>query len=147
MTSVPLRNVDLDPETPVEAWPFEVVQTLIERGGLADWRLLIKEIQRSPWGATSQRVEEVLSISRPYGTADLFEKAIADARNTAIAAEKAEVAREVGELVARSRLSKGEFASRIGTSPSRLSTYVSGQVMPSAALMVRMRHVADAARH
>ena len=39
MTSVPLRNVDLDPDTPVEAWPFEVVQTLIERGGLADWRL------------------------------------------------------------------------------------------------------------
>lgn len=147
MTSVPLRNVDLDPDAPVEAWPFEVVQTLIERGGLSDWRLLIKEIQRSPWGVTSQRVAEALSISRPYGTAELFEKAIADARTTTVAAEKAEVAGEVGELVARSRLSKAEFASRIGTSPSRLSTYVSGQVMPSAALLVRMRHVADAARH
>ena len=145
MTSVPLRNVDLDPDTPVEAWPFEVVQTLIERGGLSDWRLLIKEIQRDPWGATSKRVEEALSISRPYGTAELFEKAIADARNTAIAAEKAEVACEVGELVARSRLSKAEFASRIGTSSSRLSTYLSGRVMPSAALMVRMRHLADSA--
>jgi hypothetical protein len=106
----------------VEAWPFEVVQTLIERGGLSDWRLLIREIQRSPWGATSQRVTEALSVSRPYGTAELFDKAIDDARHSAIAAEKAEVAREVGELVARSRLSKADFASRIGTSASRLST-------------------------
>ena len=110
MTSVPLRNVDLDPDTPVEAWPFEVVQTLIERGGLSDWRQLIREIQRAPWGATSQRVQEALSISRPYGTAELFEKAITDARITAIAAEKAEVAREVGELVTRSRLSKRKIA-------------------------------------
>ena len=146
MTSVPLRNVDLDPNTPVAAWPFEVVQTLIERGGLSDWRLLITEIQRAPWGQTAHRVEEALSISRPYGTAELFEKAIANARHTAIAAEKAEVAREVGHLVTHSRMSKAEFASRIGTSASRLSTYVSGQVMPSAALMVRMRHVADSAR-
>ena len=88
MTSVPLRNVDLDPNTPVAAWPFEVVETLIERGCLSDWRLLIKEIQRARWGATSQRVLEALSISRPYGTAELFEKAITDARNAAIAAEK-----------------------------------------------------------
>jgi len=146
MTSAPLRNVDLDPNTPVAGWPFEVVQTLIERGGLSDWRLLIKEIQRAPWGTTTQRVEEALSISRPYGTAELFEKAISNARHTAIAAEKAEVAREVGQLVEHSRLSKAEFASSIGTSASRLSTYVSGQVMPSAALMVRMRQVADSAR-
>ena len=145
MTSVPLRNVDLDPDTSVEAWPFEVVQTLIERSGLSDWRLLIKEIRRAPWGATSKRVEESLSISRPYGTAELFETAITDARQSAVAAEKAEVAREVGQLVRKSGLSKAEFASRIGTSASRLSTYASGQVMPSAALMVRMRHVADPA--
>ena len=77
MTSAPLRNVDLDPNTPVAGWPFEVVQTLIERGGLSDWRLLIKEIQRAPWGATSQRVQESLSISRSYGTAELFEKGAA----------------------------------------------------------------------
>jgi transcriptional regulator with XRE-family HTH domain len=45
-------------------------------------------------------------------------------------------------LVARSGLSKQGFAERIGTSRSRLSTYMSGQVVPSATLMVRMRRVA-----
>lgn len=45
-----------------------------------------------------------------------------------------------------SGLSRAEFASRVGTSASRLSTYVSGRVTPSAALLLRMRRVADA-RH
>jgi len=41
-----------------------------------------------------------------------------------------------------SALSRAEFASRIGTSTSRLSTYATGKVIPSAALLVRMRSVA-----
>jgi transcriptional regulator with XRE-family HTH domain len=45
-------------------------------------------------------------------------------------------------LDSESRLSRAEFASRIGTSPSRLSTYVTGKVTPSAALLVRMRRTA-----
>ena len=34
-----------------------------------------------------------------------------------------------------------DFALRLGTSRSRLSTYMSGKVTPSAALMLRMRRV------
>ncbi|MFD2862989.1 helix-turn-helix domain-containing protein [Salininema proteolyticum] len=41
-------------------------------------------------------------------------------------------------------MSQAEFAERIGTSASRLSTYISGKVMPSAALMVRIRRVVAA---
>jgi transcriptional regulator with XRE-family HTH domain len=52
------------------------------------------------------------------------------------------VAAEVRDIVGRSGLSKQDFAERIGTSRSRLSTYMSGKVVPSAALMVRMRRVA-----
>jgi hypothetical protein len=36
-------------------------------------------------------------------------------------------------------------AARIGTSASRLSTYVTGKVTPSAALLVRMRRVGSEA--
>ena len=64
------------------------------------------------------------------------------ARKLAADSERAEVASEVRALAARSALSKQDFAKRIGTSRSRLSTYMSGQVVPSAALMVRMRRVA-----
>jgi transcriptional regulator with XRE-family HTH domain len=67
---------------------------------------------------------------------------VARARKLAADSERAEVASEVRALVARSAMSKQDFAERIGTSRSRLSTYMSGQVVPSATLMVRMRRVA-----
>ena len=64
------------------------------------------------------------------------------ARKLATDSEREDVASEVRNLVGRSGLSKQDFAERIGTSRSRLSTYMSGKVVPSAALMVRMRRVA-----
>jgi transcriptional regulator with XRE-family HTH domain len=65
------------------------------------------------------------------------------ARRRAEGEEREEVAAEVRLAVARSGLSKAHFAARIGTSPSRLSTYLSGKVTPYAALMLRMRRLAD----
>ena len=64
------------------------------------------------------------------------------ARELAIDSEREEVASEVRDLVARSGLSKQDFAERIGTSRSRLSTYMSGKVVPSATLVIRMRRAA-----
>jgi transcriptional regulator with XRE-family HTH domain len=52
----------------------------------------------------------------------------------------------VAALVRASGLTRAEFASRIGTSASRLSTYVTGKVTPSAALLVRMRDVSERER-
>jgi transcriptional regulator with XRE-family HTH domain len=49
----------------------------------------------------------------------------------------------VSKLVRRSGLTRTEFASQIGTSPSRLSTYATGKVTPSAILMLRMARVAE----
>lgn len=46
-------------------------------------------------------------------------------------------------LVRASGLSRAEFASRIGISASRLSTYVTGKVTPSAALLLRIRCTAE----
>ena len=70
-----------------------------------------------------------------------MERVIARAREEAEASEREAVAAEVDRLVRASGLSRAEFASRIGTSASRLSTYVTGKVTPSAALLVRMRRV------
>ena len=67
------------------------------------------------------------------------------ARNLTAESERQDVAAEVRNLVDRSGLSRQDFADRIGTSRSRLSTYMSGKVVPSAALMVRMRRVAQQA--
>ena len=139
------RNLTITPGAPVAQWPTEAVQAAIERGDLRDWRRVGAELRRDPWGRTARQVEEVLSHSRPYGAAELFEELLEHARRRAEADEREAVAAQVRRAVARSGLSKAQFATRIGTSASRLSTYLSGKVTPSAALMVRMRRLAERA--
>jgi DNA-binding transcriptional regulator YiaG len=142
MSSLTFRNVDASPDDFVTKWPLEAIQTALERGGLEHWRRLAEAIRAEPWGPVARRVEEVLSYSRPYGTAAVFERTISRARDAAEASERSAVAIEIDRLVRASGLSRAEFASRVGTSASRLSTYVTGKVTPSAALVVRMRRAA-----
>jgi DNA-binding transcriptional regulator YiaG len=135
------RNIDASPADPVETWPFEGILAAVERGTLPDWRRLATAIRADPWGPVAQQVLEAVRLSRPYGTTELLEGVVARARELAVDSERAAVASEVRDLIDRSGLSQQEFAARIGTSRSRLSTYISGKVVPSAALMVRMRRV------
>jgi DNA-binding transcriptional regulator YiaG len=137
------RNLTITPEAPVSQWPTEAVQIALERGDLTDWHRIVAAIRADPWGRTARQVEEVLSHSRPYGVAEAMQTALRRAREQAEAHERATVAAEIREAVRRSGLSRADFASRIGTSASRLSTYTSGKVTPSAALMLRIRHAAD----
>jgi predicted transcriptional regulator len=145
-TALKFRNVTASPDDPVETWPFEGVLAAVERGTLPDWRRLARAIELDPWGPVAQQVLEAIVISRPYGTSGLLEGVVKRARQLAADAERGQVASEVRELVGRSGLSRQEFADRMGTSRSRLSTYMSGKVVPSAALMVRMRRVERIAR-
>lgn len=134
------RHVDVPPGTPVESWPYEAIVTAIERGTLTDWVTLVRAINADPWGPVARQIEDYLSYESPYGVGPLLTRAIERARRTADAAERAEVATEVAGLIAASGLTVAELASRIGTSRSRLSTYRSGTVTPSAAMMVRLRN-------
>jgi DNA-binding transcriptional regulator YiaG len=137
------RNLTISPDAPVSSWPTEAVQTALERGDLADWHRIAAEVRADPWGKTARQVEEVLSHSRPYGVAEAMETVLSRARERAEAGERATVADEIREAVKRSGLSRAAFASRIGTSASRLSTYTSGKVTPSATLLLRIRRIAD----
>lgn len=136
------RNVDADPSDPVETWPLEAIQTALERGTLPDWRRMIAAVRSDPWGPFARDIEYVLSYARPYGTAPLFEVAIARARAAAEQAERAQVAAELSDALVQTGLTAREFALRMGTSASRMSTYLSGKVTPSAALVVRARKLA-----
>ena len=136
------RNVDASPNDPVGTWPLEAIHTALERGSLEHWRRLAAAIRADPWGPVARSVGEVLTCSRPYGVAELMDQLICSARSRREAEERAEVAEEISRLLAASGMSRQEFARRIGTSASRLSTYLSGRVVPSAALMVRVRRLA-----
>ena len=139
--TVAFRNVSSRPSDPVESWSTEAVQAALERGGLAEWRLLVEAVGADPWGRTARQIEEVLDHSRPFGTAELLERAIEAARARTAAEERAAVAAELRELVRRSGLLQADFARRLGTSASRMSSYVNGAVVPSATLMVRARNL------
>ena len=141
-TALKFRNLTASPDDPVETWPFEGILAAVERGTLPDWRRLAKAIQADPWGPVAQQVLDAVRLARPYGTAELLNGVVERARRLTAESERSEVAAEVRSLVSDSGLSQHDFADRIGTSRSRLSTYMSGKVTPSAALMVRMRRVA-----
>jgi DNA-binding transcriptional regulator YiaG len=145
MSTLAFRNVDVRPGAPVSDWPMEAIQTALERGDLSSWRPLAAAIRAQPWGAVARRIEEVLGYSRPYGISAAMERVIVSARQEAEDAERREIAAEIGRLIRDSGLSRAEFASRAGTSASRLSTYATGKVTPSAALMLRMGRVAKEA--
>jgi len=145
MSALRFRNITASVEDPVETWPFEGILTAVERGTLPDWRRLAAAIRADPWGPVAQQVSEAVEISHPYGTSELLTSVIEQAREEAANAEREEVAREIRDLVSGSGLSQQDFALRLGTSRPRLSTYMSGKVTPSAALMIRMRRVATQA--
>lgn len=140
--TVSFRNVDVDPLAPIDTWPYEALVTIIERGSVTDWVVLTRAIDEDPWGPVARQVEEYLSYETPYGVGPLLTRAIERSRRLAEESERDDVREEIGQLIARSGLTGAELASRIGTSASRMSTYRSGRVVPSAALLVRMRRVA-----
>jgi hypothetical protein len=140
---VEFRNVDASPTDDVRTWPYEALVTVIDRGLVSDWQPILAEVRRSPWGQVARRVEQYLSYREPDGVSALFTLAIERARGDADEAERAEVAGRVRAAVSNSGLTNRDFAQMVGTSASRLSTYLSGKVTPSAAMLVRIERAAD----
>ena len=140
--TLPFRNVDASVSDPVSRWPQEALQAALERGDLSHWRRIAAEIRAWPWGPVARAVEEILTYSRPYGVAGLMERAIEAARQQAVRSEVEEVAGRIRRLLESSGLSMSVFASLVGTSRPRMSTYLAGKVVPSAAMLVRMERAA-----
>jgi len=137
------RNVDAEATDDVGTWPYEALVAAIDRGLVPDWRPVFAQIRLAPWGTVARRVERYLSYRDPDGVSTLFALAIEHARKQAQRADRAEVAARVRAAVERTGKTKAEFAAAVGTSASRLSTYLNGKVTPSAALLVRIERTAD----
>lgn len=137
--SVAFRNVEVDGAATPEDWPFEALVTAVERGTVSDWVRITTAIDADPWGPVARQVEDYLAYESPYGVGPLLGRAIARSRREADVRERAEVAAEVRALMTSSGLTVAELASRVGTSRTRLSTYRSGRVVPSATMMSRLR--------
>ncbi len=141
--TVQFRNVDAQWTDPIETWPYEALVTTIERGLVSDWQPIFRDIEKNPWGRTARRLEKYLGYSEHAAEVRLFGAALKRARELQWEKEKDEVAKRIRTAIERSGVSAAEFSQRVGTSPSRLSTYVSGQVVPSATMLVRIESQAS----
>lgn len=135
------RNIDADPSDPVERWGFEGLLAAVDRGDLNDWRRVVVAVRRDPWGDVARHLVDVFKVAEDVGVVAALRRAMVEVRQETERAEKSLVAEQVRASITASGLSQRDFAQRIGTSASRLSTYVNGSVTPSATLMVRMRSV------
>ena len=141
--SLAFRNIDVDPASSVEQWGFEGLLAAVDRGEASDWWRISEAVRRDPWGPVARLLEgEVFAAAEDSGVVGALRGVIVLHRARAERAERDEVADQLRTLLDHSGLTQGEFASRMGTSRSRLSTYLSGKVVPSAALVVRARRVA-----
>jgi hypothetical protein len=137
------RNITATPDDPVEAWGYEGLLTAIERGGMNLWDRIAAELRRHPYGAVARLLEsEVIDSVSQEGERELFRRVLQRARARAEEDAKAEVASRLRSLQVRSGLNQRDFAAQLGTSASRLSTYLSGKVTPGADLLVRAERLA-----
>lgn len=132
------RNIAVSPDDPVASWGFEGLLAAIERGSMNIWARIAAEVRAHPRGAVASLLdEEVIDAIRPEAERELFRRILQRARQRADEASKAEVARRLRAMVAASGFTQREFAKQLGTSASRLNTYLNGKVTPGADLMVR----------
>lgn len=133
------------PRTPTIRTTDQLVD-LVLNGNARRWRAALLPMIDSPWGPYG---EHIIGLTREAGL-DVIEKLLEECRKVyrhrQEQRERDAIAREIRRLVAISGLTQRQFAAQIGTSPSRLSTYVNGRVIPSAALLLRIRRVAHAQR-
>lgn len=135
------RNITATPNDPVERWGSDGIVTALERGSLQHWnRIAVAAVD--PKSKVASQVESAFKICQSKAAIIWTRERIAELRAT----PEERVARELHTLRMSSGLTQAEFAQRLETSASRLSTYISGQVTPSAAFMVRARDFSELAR-
>lgn len=131
------RNLDVTPDDPVELWGVEGILTVLERGGLAHIRRVARAALGDPWSEVAEDLAEAIQLTSSPAAAQL-----AELLERARGGPAAEVAHRISTCIAVSGLTLRQYARRVGTSASRLSTYATGKVTPSAAMLIAIERVA-----
>jgi transcriptional regulator with XRE-family HTH domain len=137
--AVALLHVGIDPD---EFLPVITTQTqllgVVDGGSVLEWRHHLSMIVASPWSPYARHLVDLAAAIGRSEVAAVVEGFTELCRDHNKEHEREQVAEEVRRLISASGITQREFAKWVGTSPSRLSTYVSGTVTPSASLMLRM---------
>ncbi|GAB3768729.1 helix-turn-helix domain-containing protein [Microlunatus parietis] len=133
------RHIDVSPDAPVEEWGVEGILAAIDRGTIRHWRRIAAAVRKDPQGEVAADLDQALTGAESEASAAVLRLVLDRARETS----EQRVARRFRMAIARSGLTQAEFAARLGTSASRLSTYVTGSVVPSAAMLDRAERLVE----
>ncbi|MFP5331992.1 MAG: helix-turn-helix domain-containing protein [Acidimicrobiia bacterium] len=137
-----IRHVEFDPTAPVDSWPAEAIEALLDRGGVDDWHVLATEIRRSPWGRVARIVEQIIGWEE-HGSVDVLMRTILGAARAAVAERgRKAYAAHVRALRKGTGMSLKDFAALAGTSAARLSAYERGLTAPTTDVLGRLEHAA-----
>lgn len=139
--TVRFRNLDFDSTAPMDLWPAEAIETVIDRGSLSDWRRLADAIRRNPWGPAARTAETVVAWGEHYGVDALMSGVIRHAREDVARRGRAEYASQIRSWRAQTGMTLRQFAAAAGTSASRLSAYEHAKVAPTTDVLGRLSHV------
>ncbi|HEV7938575.1 MAG TPA: helix-turn-helix transcriptional regulator [Solirubrobacteraceae bacterium] len=137
------RNLDFDATQPLDQWPAEAIETLIDRGSLSDWRRLANAIRDNPWGPAARTTETIVGWDEHYGVDVLMTNVILHAREDVTQQGRAEYAAQIRSWRTESGMTLRQFARAAGTSASRLSDYENAKVAPTTDVLGRLSHVAE----
>lgn len=140
--TVHFRNLEFDQKRPLDDWPAEAIDIVIDRGSLSDWRRVAQAIRDNPWGSTARTVETVASWGEHYGVDALMAETIRRAREGITLHGRGEYAAQIRAWRTQTGMPLREFARLAGTSASRLSAYENAKVAPTTDVLARLRHAA-----
>lgn len=138
--TVHFRNLEFDQKRPLDEWPAEAIEIVVDRGSLSDWRRVAQAIRDNPWGSTARTVEAVASWGEHYGVDALMAETIRRAREGLTLHGRGEYAAQIRAWRAQTGMPLREFARLAGTSASRLSAYEKAKVAPTTDVLARLRH-------
>lgn len=136
-----MRNVDVDHARPVAQLHPDAIEAMLDRGSISDWRLLVEEIRRQPWGRLARLVDDIASRGEHYGVDQLMHRSIVRARRDADAGARRRFAARLRAMRHQAGLTLREVPELAGTSESRLSASENSRVAPTTTVFRRIEAV------
>lgn len=105
------------------------------------WRALLTPALEHPWSLYVDHLEADAAAHADPWIARLVGGCVEALRELTADRERRAVAKAIRDAVALAGVTQKEFAALVGTSQSRFSTYINGQVVPSATMLLRIRQM------
>lgn len=134
------RNIDANPDDPVEDWGFEGMLAALDRGYAADWRKLVAALAMNP--ALLPLFDEARAAAESNATVALIEAALHEATRT----PEEEALDRLRDAFRGTGLTQAALAARLGTSRPRLNSYLTGRVTPAMDVLVAVERIAEERR-